>query len=100
MEDLNALPYLDSVVRETLRIHPPVSNVTRSAKDDGIIPVGEPYVDRWGNTQHTIRYVHFRYSFALLLTPYRVTKGDAIVVPVQVMARSKRIWGEDAHEFR
>jgi cytochrome P450 len=29
LDEIMALPYLDAVVKETLRMYPPVSNVTR-----------------------------------------------------------------------
>jgi cytochrome P450 len=57
MDELNALPYLDAVVRETLRVHAPVSNTSRVAMRDDVIPVGEPFSDRSGEVQHEIRCV-------------------------------------------
>jgi cytochrome P450 len=48
MDELNALPYLDAVVRETLRIHPPVPGTIRVAMKDIIIPLGKPFVDKKG----------------------------------------------------
>ncbi|EIN12219.1 hypothetical protein PUNSTDRAFT_130489 [Punctularia strigosozonata HHB-11173 SS5] len=46
MEKLNALPYLDAVIRETLRVHASVSATTRFAMKDEVIPVSEPYTDK------------------------------------------------------
>jgi hypothetical protein len=57
VEELSSLPYLDAVVRETLRLHSPVSGTGRVVKADTTIPVGKPYLDRWGNTQTTIKSV-------------------------------------------
>jgi len=37
-EDLRDLPVLDSVIRETLRIHPPIHSILRQVKDDLIVP--------------------------------------------------------------
>ena len=34
MDELNALPFLDAVVRETLRIHPPVPASSDGGSDD------------------------------------------------------------------
>ena len=57
MEELNALPYLDMVVRETLRIHTPVASTIREATADDVIPVAEPFVDRFGQVQNSIKCV-------------------------------------------
>lgn len=57
MDDLSNLPYLDAVVRETMRIHSPVPSTIRVATKDDVIPVGEPFVDRYGQVQDSIKYV-------------------------------------------
>jgi len=84
MEELSSLPYLDAVVRETLRIHSPVPSSVRVAMEDDIIPLNTPFVDKNGQTQHGIK----------------VTKGDTIFIPILAINRSKAIWGEDATAFR
>ena len=43
MDELNALPYLDAVVRETLRIHSPVPISVRMATRDDTIPVSKAW---------------------------------------------------------
>ena len=55
MDQLQALPYLDAVVRETMRVHAPVPNTIRVAMKDDIIPLNEPFVDRTGVTRTDIR---------------------------------------------
>ncbi len=55
MEELSALPYLDAVVTETLRLHSPVPMLTRSASKDDVIPVSEPFTDRHGKVHSEIR---------------------------------------------
>jgi len=54
MDELNALPYLDAVVRETLRIHPPVISTMRVATQDDVLPLNEPVKDRNGNLLDSI----------------------------------------------
>lgn len=57
MDELNALPYLDMVVRETLRLHAAVNAVSRIAAKDDVIPLAEPFTDTKGVVRHEIRYV-------------------------------------------
>ncbi len=48
-DQLDALPYLDMVIRETLRLHAPVTRVVRVATQDDIIPVSKPFWDVEGS---------------------------------------------------
>ena len=48
MDQLNSLPYLDAVIRETLRIHAPVASTMRVTTQDDILPLGEPIKDKYG----------------------------------------------------
>lgn len=84
MEELNALPYLDSVIRETLRLHTPVTITARVAEKDDIIPLSEPVKDKYGNLLHEIPLV----------------KGNRVQIPILALHRMKALWGEDAAEFR
>ena len=54
MESPNALPYLDAVVRETMRVYAPVPNTIRKAMHDDVIPTGTEWVDRYGNRRNGI----------------------------------------------
>lgn len=54
MDELNALPYLDAVVRETLRLYTPIPSIPRVAVKDDIIPLDKPVVDRNGRTQKVV----------------------------------------------
>ncbi len=54
MEELNALPYLDLVVHELLRLYPPVTMLVREAKKDDMIPLNEPVIDKYGKVHHEI----------------------------------------------
>ncbi|KAJ2927086.1 hypothetical protein H1R20_g10025, partial [Candolleomyces eurysporus] len=83
MDELNALPYLDAVVRETLRIHAPVPSTLRVAVEDDVLPLTTPVTDRNGKVYESI--------------PIR--KGQTLFIPVIPINRDKKIWGEDGHEF-
>lgn len=83
MDDLNALPYLDAVVRETLRLHCPVSANSRVATSDDVLPLEKPVIDRNGKAHYHLRIV----------------KGQNIGIPIALINTSEEIWGEDALEF-
>ncbi|KAJ7473607.1 cytochrome P450 [Mycena galericulata] len=84
MDELNSLPYLDSVVREILRMHAPVAFVKRMAMQDDVLPLSEPYIDTKGKSHDS------------LLIP----KGQIIHIPILAVNTDKEIWGEDAMVFR
>lgn len=68
-EDINALPLLNNVVKETLRLIPAVPTTSRMARVD----------TRLGS--------------------YAIPAGTTIMISPIVMQHSKEIWGEDAEEF-
>ncbi|KAL0564285.1 hypothetical protein V5O48_017765 [Marasmius crinis-equi] len=76
MDDLVNLPYLDSVVRESLRLLSPILNSARVATRDDAIPLG---------------------SGSGVL---RVKKGQEIIIPILAINKDKEIWGNDAEEFK
>ncbi|PCH43005.1 cytochrome P450 [Wolfiporia cocos MD-104 SS10] len=84
MDELNALPYLDAVIRETMRVHSPVAAAVRIASKDDVIPLNTPYTDVRGAVHDFVR----------------VKKGTVIVVPILAINGSKAMWGEDAAAFR
>jgi cytochrome P450 len=55
MDDLNGLSYLDAVVREILRLYPPVPSVRREAAKDDCIPLSKPFTDKKGIDRNEIR---------------------------------------------
>ncbi|KAH9974279.1 cytochrome P450 [Lactifluus volemus] len=85
MDELNGMTYLDCVIREVLRLHTPVPQSDRVAKEDTVVPLSEPFIDRHGVKRHEFR---------------QGAKGDIVIVPILVVHRLKSLWGEDADEFR
>ncbi|KAJ3514176.1 hypothetical protein NLJ89_g2524 [Agrocybe chaxingu] len=84
MEELNALPYLDMFVRETLRLHTPVPSTIRVAVQDDILPLSEPVQGANGQMVHEIR----------------IRKGQTMAIPLLAVNCRKALWGNDASEFR
>ncbi|KAJ6577019.1 cytochrome P450 [Mycena vulgaris] len=84
MDTLNSLPYLEKVVRETMRVYSPVGFTIRVAMDDDVLPLSKKYVDRTGKVYDTIA----------------VRRGTVIRIPIAEVHRDKEIWGDDAAEFR
>ena len=54
MDELNALPYLDAVIRETMRLYTPLPSTTRVAHADDVLPLSSPLTDVKGNVHRSI----------------------------------------------
>ncbi|KAJ7693049.1 cytochrome P450 [Mycena rosella] len=82
---LVALPYLDSFVREVLRLFSPVTpGAFRQAYEDTVLPLSTPIVGVDGTPMEAIR----------------VPKGTPIYIAIAAVNHSKQIWGPDALEFK
>ncbi|KAJ7218656.1 cytochrome P450 [Mycena pura] len=84
MDALNALPYLEWVVRETMRVHSPIMQLRRMAMADDVLPLAQPYIDTHGTAHMSLP----------------IPKGQVIHIPVLAINTDKDIWGADADEFR
>ncbi|KAJ7459302.1 cytochrome P450 [Mycena latifolia] len=84
MEELNSLPYLECVIRETMRLYSPVAFTFRMAMEDDVIPLSQSFTDRKGKLRNTIP----------------VRKGTVIHIPIAGVHLDKEIWGDDVDEFR
>lgn len=67
--DLMAMPYITQVIKETLRVYPPMPVTIRRSRKDG------------------------------MLGPYRIRKDDIILVGTLAAQRDPRYWGPNPDEF-
>ncbi|KAI6012677.1 cytochrome P450 [Pisolithus orientalis] len=84
LQSSQTLPYLDAVVHESLRIHPPLTDFVRVAAEDDVIPLSEPVITKSGQAVNSIS----------------VARGTRIGLPLAYTNRSTAIWGPDAKVFR
>ncbi|KAI5121966.1 hypothetical protein M0805_002036 [Coniferiporia weirii] len=82
---LMGLPYLDAVCRETLRVFPPVPLLPRTTRRDVVLPLLWPITAADGKTE--IREIPIK-------------NNTGIIVSIMGANCSKRIWGEDAGEWK
>jgi len=80
------LPFLDNVVRECVRLIPPVHSSIRVATQDDEIPTSFPVYGRDGSPSGQ--------------TSVSIPKGSFVHVAVEGFNLDKEFWGEDAWEFR
>nr|BAL05185.1 cytochrome P450 [Phanerodontia chrysosporium] len=83
-DTLVALPYMDAVCRETLRLHPPVNMMSRETREDVMMPLSEPIQGVNGET----------------ISEIFVPKDTSVIVSIRACNRNKAIWGEDADEWK
>ncbi|KAE9394010.1 cytochrome P450 [Gymnopus androsaceus JB14] len=77
-DELVALPYLDAVCRETLRLYPPSSTAARVARQDAVIPLSKAITGLDDTEMHEIA----------------VPSGTSIVVSILYANRNPDLWGE------
>ncbi|KAM5538786.1 hypothetical protein V8D89_007508 [Ganoderma adspersum] len=83
-DQLHALPYLDAVCRETLRLYPPAPQTFRGTMQDAVLPLSQP----------------IRGTDGLTVKQLAIPRGTNIVIAIMASNRSKALWGEDAHEWK
>ncbi|TEB34532.1 cytochrome P450 [Coprinellus micaceus] len=83
-DDLMALPYLDGVVRETLRLYPPAPHLVRVPRENTVLPVSKP----------------IRTTKGEFISEVVVPKGTVVVCSVFQSNQNPDIWGEDAKEWK
>ncbi|TCD71092.1 cytochrome P450-dit2 [Steccherinum ochraceum] len=83
-DELMALPYLEAVCRETLRLYSPATQMTRVATKDIVLPFSTP----------------IRGTDGTMVSEIAVPKGTGICVGILASNVNKAIWGPDADQWR
>ncbi|EPS99477.1 hypothetical protein FOMPIDRAFT_82654 [Fomitopsis schrenkii] len=83
-DDLNRLPLLDSVIRETLRLYPPAPTNFRVCHEDTVLPLSK-----------AIRTTDGKQTTSIF-----VPRGSKLLVGIIGCNWSKSLWGEDALEWK
>ncbi|KAI0828716.1 cytochrome P450 [Trametes gibbosa] len=83
-DELVALPLLEAVCRETLRLHVPAPLRFRETAQDIVLPLSEPVRGRDGRLMHEIL----------------VPKNTSVFVGIQASNTNPALWGADAYEWK
>ncbi|KIL67277.1 hypothetical protein M378DRAFT_159681, partial [Amanita muscaria Koide BX008] len=78
-----ACPYLDAVVHESLRLHPPIEALLRIANKDDVVPLGSP----------------IKTSSGKMVDSVFIPKGTTVATPFAHINRSEAFWGPNAKQF-
>ena len=84
-DTITTLPYLDAVIRETLRLYPPAMFLERVCTQDTVLPLMVPETSSDGTS---------------LIREIPLKKGTALYISVLGANRNKHVWGEDADEWK
>ncbi|KAJ7356883.1 cytochrome P450 [Mycena albidolilacea] len=81
LDELNKYPVLNSIILETLRLHPAILENHHQAAETINVPLSAPIPGRAAS--HLV-----------------IPKGTVLLIPVNVLQTDPEIWGDDAHLFR
>ncbi|EMD32995.1 hypothetical protein CERSUDRAFT_99004 [Gelatoporia subvermispora B] len=81
--DLESMPYLQAVLRESLRFNPPVYHTFRQSAMDDVLPLSKPITTLSGKVVQELP----------------IPKGTRAVLSIIGHGRDKDVWGEDADQF-
>ncbi|CCL99522.1 uncharacterized protein FIBRA_01540 [Fibroporia radiculosa] len=83
-DELNTLPLLDGVCKETLRLYPPVAMVTRVAREDTVLPLSAPIIGTNGSEMYEIP----------------IPKGTDVIIGCLGSNIQHDFWGQDSLEWK
>lgn len=86
-EQLDALPYLDAVVRESLRLDAPVPITLRVAKQDDVLPLSKPITDKHGKIHESLQCVSNAH-----VDPYRITNSHLCTASRKALISESLFW--------
>ncbi|GJJ13959.1 hypothetical protein Clacol_008216 [Clathrus columnatus] len=78
---IQKMPLLDAILKESLRLHPPVFELTHVAAFDTVVPITGPLCKKSDLT-------------------ITIPRGTIIHIPVNVLQTEQEIWGDDAAVFK
>ncbi|KAJ3737089.1 cytochrome P450 [Lentinula guzmanii] len=82
--DYDSMPFFNAVIKEALRLHPIVPNISREAGSDDSIPLEYPVLSESGER----------------LSHVPVSKGQRISLNIAMYNRLTQVWGDDANTWR
>ncbi|KAF5336859.1 hypothetical protein D9611_002889 [Ephemerocybe angulata] len=83
-DQLSSLAYLDAVIRETMRLHPPLPSLPREARQDAVLPFSKPIKSVDGKE----------------ITEVLVPKDTLLIVSIKAINTDPELWGPDAREWK
>lgn len=86
-DKIESLPYLEAVIRETLRFCPPIHGTIRVATEDTHVPISRPITLSTGEVIRRDECLEIR-------------KGSYVHIPIEGLNYSEDLWGPDALDFK
>ncbi|KIM41638.1 hypothetical protein M413DRAFT_152589 [Hebeloma cylindrosporum] len=83
-DELVALPYLEAVCRETLRVYPPLALASRTTRKDTVLPLSNPIIGLDGREMHEIP----------------IPSNTNVMIGIYAANRNPEIWGPDSYEWK
>jgi len=81
--DLDGMPYLNAVLKESMRLHPAVYHNYRFAARDDVLPLSKPITTTTGE----------------VISKLPIPKGLKVILSIAGYQRNKEVFGEDADEY-